>query len=189
MDETSDAHAPTPMGQLTRNVVGSAGVTYRYQVTKIVPIWNPRWPPWPPNLKIFFASSPEIEDQLSRSLIGSIGVISGSKTVKSFYRKSKMAAMTAILKIYLSMSVVRRQQFALKIYFSYLVDKKIAKPFRSEIQDGRHGRYLGSLFCTSSEPKGQLTRSLVESIRVTSRSKIAKLVLMGNPRWPPWTLS
>ena len=51
----------------------------------------------------------------------------------------------------------------------------------------RHGRNLENLFFASSpEPKGQLTQNLLGSIRVTCRSKIAKIVPIGNPRWPPW---
>ena len=38
---------------------------------------------------------------------------------------------------------------------------------------------------TPPTPLGQLTRYLVGSIRVTCRSKIAKIVPIGNPRWPP----
>ena len=38
----------------------------------------------------------------------------------------------------------------------------------------------------SSYTLGQLTRYLVGSIRVTCRSKIAKIVPIGNPRWLPW---
>ena len=44
-------------------------------------------------------------------------------------------------------------------------------------------------FASSPEPKGQLTWNLVEGIRVICRSKIAKIVMIGNPRWPPWQLS
>ena len=33
---------------------------------------------------------------------------------------------------------------------------------------------------------GQLTRNLTGSIWVTYRSKIAKIVAIGNPRWPLW---
>ena len=36
---------PTPLGQLTRNLVGSIRVTCRWKITNIVPIRNPRWPP------------------------------------------------------------------------------------------------------------------------------------------------
>ena len=40
---------------------------------------------------------------------------------------------------------------------------------------------VATLFQTSSpEPKGQLTRNLIGSIRVTCRSKIAKIILIGN---------
>ena len=38
---------------------------------------------------------------------------------------------------------------------------------------------------SSSELKGQLTRNLVGILVMICRSKIAKIVLMGNPRWPP----
>ena len=45
------------------------------------------------------------------------------------------------------------------------------------------GDHLETLFFASfPEPKGQLTRKLVGSIGVTCRSKIAKIVLIGNPR-------
>ena len=37
----------------------------------------------------------------------------------------------------------------------------------------------------SPESKGLLTLNLVESIGVTCRSKIAKIIPIGNPRWPP----
>ena len=36
---------------------------------------------------------------------------------------------------------------------------------------------------------GQLTWYLVGSIGVTCRSEIAKIVHIGNPRWPPWSPS
>ena len=42
------------------------------------------------------------------------------------------------------------------------------------------------LFSSSPEPKGLLTPNLVGRIRVTCRSKVAKIMLIGNPRWPPW---
>ena len=97
--------------------------------------------------------------------------------------------------------VVRRQAIALKAYSSYTpgpIDSilgrkhqsdfcrsKLLKSFRPRIQDGRHGRRLENLFFASSpEPKGQLTPNLVGSIGVTCRSKIAKIVLIRNPRWP-----
>ena len=65
--------------------------------------------------------------------------------------------------------------------------KKKQKSFRSEIQDGRYGGHLGNLsFASSPERKGHLTQNLVESIGVTCRSKIVKIVPIGNPRWPPW---
>ena len=43
-----------------------------------------------------------------------------------------------------------------------------------------------NLFWISSlKPKCGFTQNLVGSIRVTCRSKIAKIVLIGNARWPP----
>ena len=103
-----------------------------------------------------------------------------------------------------SMSVVRRaaSTIVLKAYPSYtlsqlnwyLVDSigvtcssKKLKSFRSEIQDGRHGRQIENLlFASSPEPKSQLTPNLLGSIGMTCRSKIAKIVPIGNPRCPPW---
>ena len=63
-----------------------------------------------------------------------------------------------------SMSVVRRaaSTTALKAYSSYTL-----------------------LFFASPEPKGQLTPNLLGSIGMTCRSKIAKIVPIGNQRWPP----
>ena len=43
-------------------------------------------------------------------------------------------------------------------------------------------------FASSPEPKGQLTRNLVGSIGVTRRSKIAKIVPIVNPSWPPFRM-
>ena len=37
-------------------------------------------------------------------------------------------------------------------------------------------------FASSPEPKGQLNQNLVGSIGVTCRSKIAKIILIGNPK-------
>ena len=67
--------------------------------------------------------------------------------------------------------------------------KKKAKIFLSEIQDGRHGSHSKNLsFASSPEPKGQLTWNLVRFIEVTYRSKVAKIVSIGNTRWllPSW---
>ena len=35
------------------------------------------------------------------------------------------------------------------------------------------------------EPKGQMTRNFIGSMKVTWRSEVAKIILIGNPRWPP----
>ena len=45
---------------------------------------------------------------------------------------------------------------------------------------------LKVIFLTSSELKGQLTQNLGGSIEGTCRPKIAKVITIGNPRWPPW---
>ena len=37
-----------------------------------------------------------------------------------------------------------------------------------------------------SEPKGQLTPNFIGSIDMTYRSNVAKIILTGNPRWPPF---
>ena len=100
-----------------------------------------------------------------------------------------------------ALSVVRRQQFALKpkcttptplgkltrnLVGSIGVTpkqkkKKKLKSFRSEIHDGSHLENL--FFAYSPETKGQLTRNLVGSIGVTCKSKIAKTIPIRNPRF------
>ena len=45
---------------------------------------------------------------------------------------------------------------------------------------------MAAIFASSPELKGQLTRNLVGSIRVTHRSKIAKIVPIVNPSWLPF---
>ena len=98
--------------------------------------------------------------------------------------------MAAILKIYFSLLLLNRKANWLQTCWEasgWLKDQKELKSCPSEIQDGCHGSHLENLFFASSpEPKGQLTPNLLGSIRVTCRSKIAKIVPIGNPRWPPW---
>ena len=64
---------------------------------------------------------------------------------------------------------------------------KIIKSFLMEIKNGclgRYGRHFENVFFSSSnEPKGQLACNLLEIIRVTCRSEIAKIIPNGNPRW------
>ena len=122
-------------------MAGSIGVTYRSKIAKIVPIGNPRWPPWQPSWKFIFR----------------------------FFSWTER-----LQNVLWSIEVTCRKQ-------------KMAKIVRSEIQDGRHGSHLENLLFTSSpKPKSQLTSNLLGSITVTYRSKIAKIVPIGNPRWPPW---
>ena len=103
-------------------------------------------------------------------------------------------------------SVVRRQQFALKAFSVYnpgsiysklgrkhwsdLQIKNSSKSFRSKIQDGRHcgGHLEFILFASSPERKGQLPWNLVGSIGLICRSKLAIIVLIWHPRWPPTCL-
>ena len=42
-------------GELTRNLLGSIGLTYRSKIAKIFLIRNPRCLPWQPSLKIYFS--------------------------------------------------------------------------------------------------------------------------------------
>ena len=35
------------------------------------------------------------------------------------------------------------------------------------------------------EPNGELTQNFNGSIATTCRSEVAKIILIGNPRWPP----
>ena len=83
------------------------------------------------------------------------------KSIFSFFSwAERPPAMAAILKICFSLLLLNRRTNWLKTW--------------SEV------------FFTSPELKGQLTQNLVGSVRVTCRSKIAKIVLIGNPRWLPW---
>ena len=67
----------------------------------------------------------------------------------------------------------------------WLVDQNYLKFCGSEIQDCCHNRYLENHFFTyPPEPLGDLSWNLHCSNRMTYRSKIAKIVLIGNPRWP-----
>ena len=98
--------------------------------------------------------------------------------------------MAAILKIYFySSSPEPKGQLTPNLLGSNgggLVDQKYLKSCQSEIQNGHHGSHLENLFFAASpEPKGQLTPNLLGSIGMTCRSKIAKIVPIGNPRWQP----
>ena len=66
------ASSPKPKSQLTPNMVGSIGVTYRSKIAKIAPIGNPRWPPWQPSWKSTFCFFSWTES--APNLLGSIGV-------------------------------------------------------------------------------------------------------------------
>ena len=45
---------------------------------------------------------------------------------------------------------------------------------------------INLFFLSSLDLKGQLTQNFVGSIMVTGRSKLAKIVPIGNPEWLPW---
>ena len=72
----------TPLGQLTRNLVGSIEVTCRSNIAIIISIEIPRWSPWRPCWHLFFTSSPEKEGHLTRNLVGSIGMTGRSNIIK-----------------------------------------------------------------------------------------------------------
>ena len=59
-------------------------MTCRSKIAKIVPVGYPRWLPWHGSHleNLFFASSPELKGQLTRNLVGSIGVTRRSKIAK-----------------------------------------------------------------------------------------------------------
>ena len=122
-------------------------------------IVKPGWAPWQPSRKSIFRCFSWTERSVDSKLVGSIWVTCRSKIAKI-------------------MPIVNPRWPPLRLSW---------KSCRSEIQDGRHVRHLENLFFASSpEPKGQLTPNLLGSIRVTCRSKIAKIVPIWNPRWPPW---
>ena len=62
-----------PKSQLTPNMVGSIGVTYRSKIPKIIPIGNPRWPPWQPSWKYIFCffswTERPIDSKLARTCL------------------------------------------------------------------------------------------------------------------------
>ena len=68
--------------QVTPNLVGSIGVTYRAKIVKNVPIGNPRWLPCGQLENQFFASSSDLEGHLTQNLAGSIGMTCRSKIAK-----------------------------------------------------------------------------------------------------------
>ena len=83
------ASSPEPKGQLTPNLVGSIGVTYRSKIAKIVHLEN-----------LFFAPSPEPKGKLTPNLLGSIRMTCRSKIAKIVLRDGRHSA---ILKIYFSL--------------------------------------------------------------------------------------
>ena len=138
---------------------------------------------------LFLASSPELQDQLTCYLVGNIGVTCRYKIAQIVqFENPKWPPWPPSWKFYFLLLLSQKASWLETCCESsgWLVNKKLLKWFWSEIQDGHHGCYLVDLFCASSpEPKGQLTRNLVESIRVTSRSKVAKIIPIRSQRWSP----
>ena len=98
-----------------------------------------------------------------------------------------MDTMAAILKIDFSLFFLNRKAKWLEFGRKH---KKL-KLFRLEIQDGSHVTILKIYFVASSpEPKSHLTWNFVRIIEVSCRSKIVKIVPIGNTRWlsqlPSW---
>ena len=98
---------PTPLGHLTRNLVGSIGMTCRSKTDKIVLIRNPRWPPCHlENLFRFFSWTIwPIDFKLGRKHRGDDG-------------KSKMSTMSAILKLFFASSPVPKGQLTWNLVVS-----------------------------------------------------------------------
>ena len=71
--------SPKPKSQLTPNMVGSIGVTYRSNIVKIVLIGNPDGRQGGHLENLFFAPSPEPKCQLIPNWLRSIGVTYRSK--------------------------------------------------------------------------------------------------------------
>ena len=166
------ASSPEPEGKFTRNFVGRIGVRCGSKIAQIVPIGNLRWQHFN---NLFFASSPELKGQLTRHFVGSIGVTCRSnKSISHFDRKSEMAALAAILKIYLFASIPEQKGKLTNNFVGVACTSKIAKTVT--IGNPRWPPWRPSLksiffFASAPEPEGQLTRNLVESIGITCKSR------------------
>ena len=163
------AYAPEQNSQSTQNLEGSIRATCRSKEAKIVQIGNPRWwPPW----KFFWASYPEPKGQLT---FNEYSFYTPGPTDSKLGRKYQ----GNIDKKKAEIAPIRNQKMA-------TMDKKkaeivpVGNPRWPLWPQSRH------LFWSSSpEQKGQLTRNFVENIGLTCRSKIAEIILIGNPRCPP----
>ena len=133
---------PEPKGQLTRNLVGSIGATYRSKIAKIV-IGNPRRLPWWPSWKSISWTKRPIDLKL-----GNIGATCRKKIAKSSGWKSKMAIMFTILKIYFAL-LIQNRKGKWRESIGVTCRSKIDNSLRSEIQDGHYIRHLENLFCAS----------------------------------------
>ena len=102
------ASTPKPKSQLTQNWLGSIGVTYKSKIAKIELIRNPRWPPWQPSWKAIFRffswTERPIDSKLARKHRDDLYIKNSSNRANW---KSKMASMTAILKIYFSLLLLK----------------------------------------------------------------------------------
>ena len=154
---------------MTRYLVGSIVVTCRSKIAKILPIGNPRWPPWPPSWKPTFRFFSWTERPIDSKLARKHWVTCRSKIAKIVPIENPR---------WLPWQPSWKSTFR---FFSW-TERPIDSG--SEIQDGRHLENL--FFASSPEPKDQLTPNLLGSIGVTCGSKIAKIMPFGNPRWPPW---
>ena len=65
-------------------------------------------------------------------------------------------------------------------------DSELLKSFRSDIQDGRHGGPLEIVQMASPPGQVGLNLNLMGGIGATWRFRIAKIVPLWYPRWPPW---
>ena len=99
-------------------------------------------------------------------------------------RKSKMAASATILKInfwHLFPNFWSIWAKICSVATGQLLDGNDLKSCWSEIQDGYR---IENLFWTSPKPPRELSWNLQCSNRLMCRWKIAKIVPIGNPKWP-----
>ena len=179
---------PTPLGQLTWNLVGSIGVTCRSKIVKIGLIRSPRWPQWQHLENVFFASSPELKGQLTWNLVGNIGVTCGSKIAKIVPIGNQDRCRGGHLENLFFTTSEPKCQLTWNLVGSIRVTcrSKVAKtvqiwnpswpPWRPSLQ---------SIFLIFAWTKRPIDLKLDRKHRGDLYIKIAKIVPIRNPRWLP----
>ena len=128
--------------------------------------------------------------QLSLNVMRSISASSRHKIAKTEpIENLKMATTTSILKInfpHLFPNPWSVWVETCSVATGQLLDWNELKSCWSEIQVDHHSRHLEKLFWTSScKPQGQLSWNLQCSNRFTYKWKMAKIMPIRNPKWPP----